>query len=189
MRKKHTRLSILFFAITTVLLSVVFMLTSTQAFADERYKGKGKIIERQRQQENDKGNQKNRVTMRREDPKPYEKQARESQKFRNEQEREAWERNRYAYNRRDYNRRSDYYKHSGYRGHPYDIHRHYTQEDYRGHRYYYQGHWRSWDQWDRYARSHPDIYRYGRYYREYGHLMFRFCDPGTGSYFFFSIGR
>ena len=189
MRKKHTSLSIPFFTIATVLLSVVFMLSSSQAFADDRYKGKGKIIERQRQQEYDNEYQKNHVTMRREDPKPYEEQAKESRKFRNEQERESWNRSLYSYNRRDYNRRSDYYKDSGYRDRPYDKYRHYTHQDYKGHRYYYQGHWRSWDQWNKYARSHPDIYRYGRHYREYGHLMFRFCDPGTGSCFFFSIGR
>ena len=114
MRKKHTSLSIPFFAIATVLLSVVFMLSSSLAFADDRYKAKGKMIEQQRQQENDKGNQKNRVTMRREDPKPYEKQARESQKYRHEQEREAWSRSPYNHDRRDYNRQSDYYKNTGY---------------------------------------------------------------------------
>jgi hypothetical protein len=38
------------------------MLSSSLAFADDRDKGKGKMIEQQRQQENDKGNQKNRVT-------------------------------------------------------------------------------------------------------------------------------
>jgi hypothetical protein len=189
MRKNQTSFSVPFLAITTVLLSGLFMLTSNQAFADDRYKGKGKMIERQRQQENDKGNQKNRVTMRREDRKHYQKQARESRKFRNEQERESWKRTLYTYNRRDYNRRSDYYRQGGYRGRPYDKHRYYTHQDYKGHRYYYQGHWRSWDEWYRYARKHPNIYRYGRHYREHGHLMFRFCDPGTGSCFFFSIGR
>ena len=34
-----------------------------------------------------------------------------------------------------------------------------------------------------------EIEKYGRHYREGGHLMFRFCDPDTGNCFFFSIGR
>ena len=67
--------------------------------------------------------------------------------------------------------------------------RHYDHCDYKGHRYDYHGHWRSWDEWDKYARKNPRIYKKGRYYREDAHLMFRFCDPFTGSCVFFSIGR
>lgn len=83
----------------------------------------------------------------------------------------------------------DYRGYGGYRENPYDEHRNYRYHDYHGHRYTYRGHWRSWNQWDRYARRHPEIYRHGRYYREGGHLMFRFCDPLTGNCIFFSIGR
>ena len=89
----------------------------------------------------------------------------------------------------DYKKHSKYHKHRGYRERPYDKRRHYRHYDYKGHRYDYHGHWRSWEQWDRYARKHPHIYKHGRYYRENAHLMFRFCEPGTGNCFFFSIGR
>jgi hypothetical protein len=71
---------------------------------------------------------------------------------------------------------------------PYGKNRHYTYHNHKGHRYAYQGHWRSWDQWDRYAKAHPDIYRHGGCYREDAHLMFRFRDPVTGGDFFFFIG-
>jgi hypothetical protein len=60
--------------------------------------------------------------------------------------------------------------------------------DYKGHRYDYHGHWRSWEQWDRYAKKHPHIYKHGGYYRQNAHLMFKFCEPDTGSCFYFSIG-
>ncbi len=83
----------------------------------------------------------------------------------------------------------DYVGHRGYRERPYDRHRHYSRHPYRGHTYTYRGHWRSWNDWDDYARRHPERYRHGRYYREDGHLMFRYCDPDTGGCFFFSIGR
>ena len=89
---------------------------------------------------------------------------------------------------RDYNQHPDYDRYPGYKPHPYDRGRHYGHYDYRGHRYDYHGHWRSWDQWDRYKRQHPDMDRHGTYYRENAHLMFRFCEPGTGNCFFFSIG-
>jgi len=85
--------------------------------------------------------------------------------------------------------RPDYDKYRGYRQRPYDKGRHYGYYNYKGHRYDYRGHWRSWDQWDRYAKAHPDLSRHGTYYRENVHLMFRFCEPGTGNCFFFSIGR
>lgn len=90
---------------------------------------------------------------------------------------------------RNYKKHLDYHKYRGYRERPYDQHRHYVNYDYKGHRYDYHGHWRSWDQWDRYARKHPHIYKQGRYYRQNAHLMFRFCEPSTGNCFFFSIGR
>ena len=89
----------------------------------------------------------------------------------------------------DYKKRSDYYNHRGYREHPYESRRHYGHYNYKKHRYDYHGHWRSWEQWDSYARKRPNIYKHGTYYRENAHLMFRFCEPGTGSCFFFSIGR
>jgi hypothetical protein len=84
--------------------------------------------------------------------------------------------------------RWDYRGYRGYRERPHDRGRHYGHYKHRGHRYDYEGHWRSWDQWDRYARHH-DLYRHGHYYREGGHLMFRFCEPGSEACFFFSIGR
>jgi len=91
--------------------------------------------------------------------------------------------------RPDYKKRPDYHNHRGYRERPYDNRRHYGHYDYKMHRYDYHGHWRSWEQWDKYAKIHPNIYKHGTYYRENAHLMFRFCEPGTGNCFFFSIGR
>ncbi|MGA7145161.1 MAG: hypothetical protein WBY47_11710 [Desulfobacterales bacterium] len=86
-------------------------------------------------------------------------------------------------------KRPDYYKYRGYSERPYSKDRFYINYDYKGHRYDYNGHWRSWKQWDKYARKHPYIYKHGGYYRQSSHLMFRFCDPGTKNCFFFSIGR
>jgi len=97
--------------------------------------------------------------------------------------------NRDSHGRRDYKERPDYQNHRGYRERPYDNRRHYEHHDYKGHRYDYHGHWGSWEQWDKYAKTHPNIYKHGTYYRENAHLMFRFCEPGTGNCFFFSIGR
>lgn len=91
--------------------------------------------------------------------------------------------------RRKYRGDPDYRGYRGYRDRPYDKYRHYDHHEYRGRSYTYNGHWRSWDQWDGYARQRPDTYRQGNYYRESGHLMFRFCEPGAGNCFFFSIGR
>ena len=158
MTEKHCKLLKFLFMVTTVLLLGVFMLTTSQAFADNGYKGKGKQKEWQNQRGPDKEYRTHRSH--------YEKQ-----------------------HRRDYRKRPDYHKHPGYRERPYDKHRHYGQHIYRGHRYDYYGHWRSWDNWDRYARRYPHIHKYGSYYREGGHLMFRFCEPSTGNFFFFSIGR
>lgn len=83
----------------------------------------------------------------------------------------------------------DYIDRHGYRERPYDKHRHYKHQQHRGYEYTYRGHWRSWDDFDRYAREHPWMYKHGGYYREDTHLMFRYCEPDTGSCFFFSIGR
>lgn len=160
MREKYCKFSIFVFTVTTVLLLGFFMLTTTQAFADNGYKGKNK------QKGQDKEYRKHPGEMKREGRKHYENQG-----------------------RRDHKKRSDYHKHRGYKIRPYDNRRHYDHYNHKGHRYAYHGHWRSWDQWDMYAKKHPNIYKHGKYYRESGHLMFRFCEPGTGNYFFFSIGR
>ena len=85
--------------------------------------------------------------------------------------------------------RSDYYKYRGYSERPYSKDRFYINYDFKGHRYDYHGHWRSWKQWDKYARKHAYIYEHGGYYRQNSHLMFRFCEPGTDNCFYFSIGR
>ena len=138
----------------------------TQAFADNGYKGKNKQKEWQKQKGQDKEYRKHPGEIKREGRKHYEEQG-----------------------RRDYKKRSGYNEHRGYRERPYDNRRHYKHQDYKGHRYDYHGHWRSWDQWNMYAKKHPQIYKHGTYYRENAHLMFRFCEPGTGNYFFFSIGR
>jgi hypothetical protein len=94
-----------------------------------------------------------------------------------------------TYRRGDHNSRPDYHSYRGYRERPYGKKRHYEHHDHRGHRYAYQGHWGSWKQWDGYRKAHPDIVKHGDYYREDAHLMFRFRDPVTGGFFFFSIGR
>jgi hypothetical protein len=147
MRKKHCKISMLVFAVTTVLLFGFFMLATPQAFADQGNKGKGQQKQWQKQQEQE------------------------------------------THGRPAYNGPSDYGKYNGYRERPYNKSRHYANYNYKGHRYDYRGHWRSWEQWDGYAKAHPDISRHGIYYRENTHLMFRFCEPGTSNCFFFSIGR
>jgi hypothetical protein len=154
------RILIVTFTVSTVLLFGFFMLTTTKAFADNGYKGKDK------QKEQDKEYHKQRREMNREDLKHYEKQ-----------------------DLRDYNSRQDYHKHRGYREHSYDQNRIYVNYDYKGHQYDYHGHWRSWEQFDRYAKKYPHIYKHGGYYRQNSYLMFRFCEPDTGSCFYFSIGR
>ena len=93
------------------------------------------------------------------------------------------------YRRDNHDGRPDYHKFHGYSARPYQKHRHYAYYHHKGHRYDYKGHWRSWKEWDSYAKSHPEIHKHGGYYREDAHLMFRFLDPITGGYFFFSIGR
>jgi hypothetical protein len=82
----------------------------------------------------------------------------------------------------------DVHRHPGHRGRPYDPHRHYERHEYGGRQYVYRGHWRSWDDWDRYYRAHPHLHGRGHYYHDDVHLMYRYCD-GDGSCFFFSIGR
>ncbi len=96
-----------------------------------------------------------------------------------------------AYDRdRGHERRgdSDYGRYRGYRAQPYGHDRHFDRYSHDRHRYDYRGHWRSWDAWNDYARNHPRIRDHGHYYRDHGHLMFRFCDPAGGGCFFFSIG-
>lgn len=83
----------------------------------------------------------------------------------------------------------DYKKHRGYRERPYNKERHYEHAEHGRQKYSYQGHWRSWNDWDDYYHGNPRLRDYGNYYREEGHLMFRYCDPGNGSCFFFSIGQ
>ena len=151
------RILIVIFTVTTVLLFGFFMLTTTQPFADNGYRGKDKQKELQKLKEQDKEYRKHREEMDRED-------------------------------HRDYNRRQDYNNYPGYRERPYDQDCYYVNYDYKGHRYDYHGHWRSWEQWDRYAKKHPHIYKHGGYYRQNAHLMFRFCEPSTGNCFYFSIG-
>jgi hypothetical protein len=175
MKDKHCAFSIFVFTVTIAFLLGFFMLTTTQAFADNGYKGNDKHKEWQRERD-------------KEYRKHYEEQDRESRKHREEMERE----NRKDYreqSRRSYKQRPDYHEYRGYRERPYDKHRHYAEYDYKGHRYDYHGHWRSWEQWDRYRKKHPHIYEHGRYYHENAHLMFSFCEPGTSNCFFFSIGK
>ncbi len=80
-----------------------------------------------------------------------------------------------------------YQGHHGYRERPYNKHRHYNQYRHNHREYAYRGHWRSWNSWEAYRMQHRDRFRHGHYYRQDGHLMFRFCD--NGACFFFSIGR
>ena len=108
---------------------------------------------------------------------------------RNDQGRRTYKKHTNNSDRHGDKKRSDYYKYRGYIERPYSKDRLYLNYDYKGHRYDYHGHWRSWKQWDRYARKHPHIYKHGGYYRQNSHLMFRFCEPGTGSCVYFSIGR
>ena len=164
MREKHCAFSIFVFSVTTAFLFGFFMLTTTQVFADNGHKGNDKHKEWQKKRD-------------KEYQKRQEKMERENRKHSKEQ------------SRSNYEKRSDYHKYRGYSERPYDKHRHYLKYDYKGHQYDYNGHWRSWKQWDRYAKQHPKLYQHGTYYRENAHLMFRFCEPGTSNCFFFSIGK
>ena len=160
MKEKHRKIPILVLAVTTVLLFGFFMLTASQAFADQGHKGNG-----QQQKE---------------------WQHQQPQKERQQQQQQH---NNPPPAHRDYNNQhANYDRYPGYRPHPYNRGLHYGQYKYKGHQYDYHGHWRSWDQWHRYASENPDIERHGTYYRENSHLMFRYCDPGSGACFFFSIG-
>jgi hypothetical protein len=89
---------------------------------------------------------------------------------------------------RDYDWRHRDRRPPGYRRHPHDRYHGYPHV-YRDHEYHYEGHWRSWDDWEKYRSRYRQRFDHGRYYRDDGHLFFRFCDPGSGSCFFFSIGR
>ncbi len=83
------------------------------------------------------------------------------------------------YHKKHKKHRKDRHEYRGYRDKYYGQ-RHHPPKRYRGH-------WRSWDQFDRYRRDHRSEYRHGRYYQNNGHLYFRFqTDEGT---FSFSIGR
>ena len=174
MREKHFTFSICIFTFMTALLSGLFMLTCTQVFAGNRYKGNDRRMEQQK--DPDKAHQKHRAEMKRESGKHGKEMNRENLMHRGDQNRES-------------GNRAEMRRENGYREHPYDKNRHYVKYEHNGHRYDYNGHWRSWEEWDRYAKKHPDIYKYGRYYRENAHLMFRFCAPETDTCFFFSIGR
>lgn len=191
MSEKHSKISILLFSVTTVLLFGFSILISSQAFAGKEYKGKDGPEEWQRQREQGKEYRKSGEEMKRENLKRHSEQQLELKKYQREQKREALKhmKKQNIYGRRDYKERPAYRKHPGYRECPYDSHRHYEHHDYDGRRYEYHGHWKSWDQWNEYAKEHPDIYKHGKYYHENAHLMFRFCEPGTGNCVFFSIGR
>jgi len=89
----------------------------------------------------------------------------------------------------DRDRYRDFDGYHGYRQHPYDRGRHYGQYKHRKYEYDYRGHWRSWNDFDRYIEKHPEVRRYGRYYQDGAHLMFRSCAPGANTCIFFSIGR
>lgn len=88
---------------------------------------------------------------------------------------------------RDYDYRSPGHHPRGYGRRPRDRYygRHYLH---RNREYRYDGHWNSWKDWEAYRRRYPDRFRQGGYYREGGHLFFRFCGP-SGPCLFFSIGR
>jgi len=132
--------------------------------------------------------QKKQMEQKREQRKRYDVRERESRKHREERGRET-RKHREEIERKYSKHHRDFSQYSGYRERPYDKHRHYVEHVHNGRRYDYQGHWRSWEEWDRYAKRYTDVYRYGKYYREGAHLMFRFCKPGTANCVFFSIGK
>jgi len=121
-------------------------------------------------------------------PQQYQKSHR-NEKAQNDHRGDRDDNRRRTYHDNDLDRRHEYRINRGYSEHPYQKQRRYGHYIHKGHRYDYQGHWRSWDQWHRYAKGHPEIYKHGSYYREGAHLMFRFRDPVSGSFFFFSIGQ
>lgn len=86
-------------------------------------------------------------------------------------------------------RHDGYQRYKGYKERPYDRGRRYDYHRHYDHRYHYRGHWRSWDEWDRYTRKYPRVRKYGRYYYDGPHLMFRTCPPESNTCIFFSIGR
>lgn len=153
--------------ILSVMVMVIFCFTGI-GFADNWKKGSD-----QRGRNNQQQYQKSH---------PKEKQAYDRRGYREENRRDAVRHD-------DHDRRNDYGKFRGYSEHPYQAQRRYQHYVHKGHQFGYQGHWGSWAQWHRYANAHPGIYKHGDYYRDGGHLMFRFLDPVSGGYFFFSIGR
>lgn len=78
--------------------------------------------------------------------------------------------------------RRDYRNHRGYYSHP-------KGRDYYHMRpgYGYNGHWRSWNEWESYYRMNPHYHRYGHYERINNQLFFLFNDGITA--FMFSIGK
>ncbi|MFZ7110173.1 MAG: hypothetical protein ACOWYE_00690, partial [Desulfatiglandales bacterium] len=152
MREMHCKLCMPISAICAVLLLGLFLITGSQAFADERLKEKAKITQWQNQKEREREYQKNQQEIERENRKHNEEQARESRKYEREQEREAVKHRQEMRDLGDHDKRLDYYKHPGYRERPYDKRLHYVHQDHHGHRYNYQGHWRSWEEWDKYAK-------------------------------------
>lgn len=191
MSEKHSKISIFLFSVATFCLFGFFILTTSPAFAGKEFKGKDRQGEWQKPKEQAKEYQKHQGEMKRENLKQHQQQKRDLQKHQMEQKREVFKhgKEQNIHGRRDYPKRSDYHQHRGYRESPYDRHRQYQYHDYDRRRYEYHGHWRSWEQWDAYAKRYPHIYKHGTYYRENAHLMFRFCEPGTGNCIFFSIGR
>ncbi len=166
MKKTKCDFPIFVFFFATVFIFTVFTVVPEPVFADNGYKEKNGRLEWQKQKEQNRKNWKQQRESEGKHHKHYEKQEhRQSKKHPN----------LYIYN--------------GYRDRPYDKRRHYRHQDFKGHRYSYHGHWRSWEQWDKYARKYPHIYKHGRYYRENKHLMFRYCEPESGNCIFFSIGR
>jgi Ni/Co efflux regulator RcnB len=89
---------------------------------------------------------------------------------------------------RDYDYRKPEHRPSGYHSSHHGRNFKHSHR-YRGHAYNFDGHWSSWRNWENYRKRHPERFHHGRYYRENGHLFFRFCDPMGASCFFFSIGK
>jgi len=178
---------------TILVLIISFSLPSFAEPPDKAaYEAQKKYREQEREnrkyhEEMEREDRKHRQEIEREEHKHRQEIEREEHKHRQEIEREEHKHRQEI--RRESPKYPDYGKHRGYRKSPYDKHRHYDHYDYKGRRYDYHGHWRSWEEWDKYARKNPQTYKDGRYYHENAHLMFRFCDPITGSCVFFSIGR
>lgn len=161
---------------------IVFAMISTApcALASGKDKGKGHGQASMRDRRDDNGYQNRHMEKERETHRRYDGENRAYHEQRRDVDDRGYDRPR---------ERHHYHDYRGYRERPHDRGRHYGHYKHNGHRYEYDGHWRSWDEWDRYAKRNPDIYRHGHYYRDNTHLMFRFCEPGSGACYFFSIGR